>query len=163
MFMLYWETSDGRKMEYCNLGSELVQNTILMDCVKEPLLDPSTIDISVGDCYYDAIEVRHKATKYHDLAMELAGCAMVLKHIGLTDKAQAVSHYASVLESRAAHYANGYTLSQGVLYRSAAWLAYHGGDSERAISYAHCGLNIEGVPEEIREELREVLEVAKGG
>ena len=106
---------------------------------------------------------KHEATKYHDLAMELADCAIVLKHRGLTDKAQAVSHYASVLESRAAHYANGYALSQGVLYRSAAWLAYHGGDSERAISCANCGINIEGVPEEIREVLMEVLYVAKKG
>ena len=66
---------------------------------------------------------QHQSTKYHDLAMELAECAMVLRHLKLNDKAQAVSHYASVLESRAAHYANGYALTQGVLYRSAAWLA----------------------------------------
>ena len=95
--------------------------------------------------------------------MEFADSAFMLRIMKLNDKAQAVSHYASVLESRAAHYANGYALTQGVLYRSAAWLAYHGGDSERAISYAHCGLNVEGVPEEIREELREVLEETKGG
>lgn len=106
---------------------------------------------------------KHPATKYHDLAMSLAGDAFILKHIGLIDKAQAVSHYASTLEAKAALHADGYALTQSVLYRSAAWLAYRGGDSEKAIELAQLGLKVKDAPAEIIDELREVLKVAKGG
>ncbi len=109
------------------------------------------------------VRAKHPATKYHDLAMEFADSAFMLRIMKLNDKAQAVSHYASTLEAKAALHSDGYALTQSVLYRSAAWLAYHGDDSEKAIELAQLGLEVKDAPEEIREELREVLEVAEGG
>ncbi len=109
------------------------------------------------------LKFKHPATKYHDLAMEFADSAFMLRIMKLNDKAQAVSHYASELEARAAYNSEGYALTQSVLYRSAAWLAYGGGDSQKAIELAQLGLEVKDAPEEIREELREVLEVAEGG
>ena len=104
---------------------------------------------------------KHEATKYHDLAMDFADSAFMLRIMKLHDKAQAVSHYASALEAKAALHADGYALTQSVLYRSAAWLAYHGGDPEKATELAELGLKVKDAPEEIRDELREVLKQAK--
>lgn len=102
------------------------------------------------------------ADKFHKIAEVLMDDSFLADRRGEHELALCYTDQAYRIEAKAAKYATGAPLSQGVLYRSAAWLALSSGHFKKAVELAMLGLEIEGVAEEIREELREVLAVAKG-
>lgn len=44
-FEMDWETTDGRFGTYRNFSGKLIQDTLLMDLKREPMIDPATIRI----------------------------------------------------------------------------------------------------------------------
>jgi len=102
-----------------------------------------------------------RVDQLHKEAMELAGAAMILHLQGKFEEASYANKQAFLKEREAAElYDSSIEPTRSVLYRSAATLAFKFGafqESQRLITVALSG----NVPEEIAEELRDLLEQVK--
>jgi hypothetical protein len=108
----------------------------------------------------------------HEQAMDLAETAFAgnfyrnspdHEHYKTPGEVKKLNRQACQLEKQAADMVEvGQEPTRGVLYRSAAWLAYHAGDLEEARRLVETGL-AGNPPDWIKDELNDVLVAVKTG
>lgn len=105
----------------------------------------------------------HRSRRYHRVAMEYVGSALVAKHEGELETAKCYYYQAYKCEKAAIRHLADDPLTCAVFHRSAACMALQAGEPAKAMELACAGLALEGVPGEIIKELEEVLKGAEGG